>query len=177
MTAPTTLDAYGTLTDATTLKLERLLPGPIERVWDYLTRSDLRSRWLCAGEMALTPGGDYEMLFDNDSLTDPPGQRPEGMKADGRKTGTILVAEPPRKLSYDWHGVGEVTFDLAPQGDEVLLTLTHRRIPDAGTRLGVSAGWHSHLDLLAARLRGTTPAPHWDTFTRLKAEYKARLPG
>ena len=31
------LDAYGTLIEPTTLKIQRLLPGPIERVWACLT--------------------------------------------------------------------------------------------------------------------------------------------
>ena len=43
--------AYGVLTEPATLRIERLLPGPIERVWAYLTESDLRRKWLAAGEM------------------------------------------------------------------------------------------------------------------------------
>ena len=35
-------DAYGTLIEPTTLKIQRLLPGPIERIWAYLTDSELR---------------------------------------------------------------------------------------------------------------------------------------
>ena len=42
MTGLATLDAYGVLTEPQTLKIERLLPGPIERVWAYLTDSELR---------------------------------------------------------------------------------------------------------------------------------------
>ena len=37
---PTT-DAYGELIEPATRTLQRLLPGPIERVWSYLTDSDL----------------------------------------------------------------------------------------------------------------------------------------
>lgn len=170
----TTLDAYGTLTEPTTLKLERLLPGPIERVWAWLTESDLRRRWLAAGEMNLVPGGAVELVWRNDELTDPPGRRPDGMGTEHRMAGEVLVAEPPRRLSYTWPGVGEITMELAPEGEEVLLTLTHRRIPDAGTRLGVSAGWHAHLDLLAARIRGLEPEPHWDHFNALRRDYAAR---
>jgi uncharacterized protein YndB with AHSA1/START domain len=171
------IDAYGVLTGPTTLKIERLLPGPIERVWDWITQSELRRRWLAAGEMALEEGGAVELVWHNDELTDPPGTRPEGMGAEHRMSGTILAVDPPRRLAYDWPGVGEVTMELTPQGSEVLLTLTHCRIPDPGTRLSVSAGWHSHLDLLVARLRGIKPAPHWDHFNALKAAYQARLPG
>ena len=35
--------------DATTLTVERTLPGPIERVWAYLTEPDKRARWLGGG--------------------------------------------------------------------------------------------------------------------------------
>ena len=44
-------DAYGVLTEPATLTIQRMLPGPIERVWAYLTESDLRRKWLAAGEM------------------------------------------------------------------------------------------------------------------------------
>jgi uncharacterized protein YndB with AHSA1/START domain len=46
-----TRDAYGILTEPATLEIKRLLPGPIERVWAYLTESDLRRQWFAAGEM------------------------------------------------------------------------------------------------------------------------------
>lgn len=165
---------YGILSEPATLTMDRLLPGPIERVWTWITDSDHRRRWLAAGPMELTPGGAVDLVWRNDELTTPPGTRPEGMKTEHRMSGRVLSVDPPRHLCYDWPGVGEVTFDLAPEGAGVRLTLTHRRIPDAGTRLGVSAGWHSHLDLLAARLSDTEPAPHWDNFTRLRAIYRAR---
>ena len=44
-----TASAYGELIEPTTLKIQRLLPGPIERIWAYLTDSDLRRKWLAAG--------------------------------------------------------------------------------------------------------------------------------
>jgi hypothetical protein len=34
------------ITPATSVRFERLLPGPIERVWDYLTKPDLQAAWL-----------------------------------------------------------------------------------------------------------------------------------
>ena len=42
MNATTKPDAYGELIEPTTLKIQRLLPGPIERIWAYLTDSELR---------------------------------------------------------------------------------------------------------------------------------------
>lgn len=35
---------YGTHSEPNTLRLERVLPGPIERVWEYLTDSEKRAR-------------------------------------------------------------------------------------------------------------------------------------
>jgi uncharacterized protein YndB with AHSA1/START domain len=56
MTKPETPDAYGALIEPATLKIERLLPGPIERVWAYLTESELRRQWLAAGQMEMKSG-------------------------------------------------------------------------------------------------------------------------
>ena len=74
-----TLDAYGVLIEPATLKIQRVLPGPIERVWAYLTESDLRRQWLAAGEMEMKVGAPVELVWRNDQLTNPPGQRPPGI--------------------------------------------------------------------------------------------------
>jgi hypothetical protein len=41
-TLATRQSIYGVLTEPATRAIERLLPGPIERIWAYLTESDLR---------------------------------------------------------------------------------------------------------------------------------------
>ena len=46
-------DPYGELIEPATLKIQRVLPGPIERVWAYLTQGELRRQWLAAGQMEL----------------------------------------------------------------------------------------------------------------------------
>ena len=40
----------------------------------------------------------------------------------------------------------------------------------------VGAGWHMHLDVLAAKLAGHAPEPFWDGWVRLKGEYEKRIP-
>ncbi|HEY1606361.1 MAG TPA: SRPBCC family protein [Allosphingosinicella sp.] len=167
---------FGELMEPTTLRIRRLLPGPIERVWAYLTDGDLRAQWLAAGAMEPAVGAPFELVWRNDDLTDPPGERPEGFGAEHRMKSRILEIEPPRRLTFAWEGSGDVTFELEPQGEEVLLTLVHRRLPNRGALLGVSSGWHAHLDLLAARARGEEPAPFWDEVRRLRSEYENRLP-
>jgi uncharacterized protein YndB with AHSA1/START domain len=173
LTAP---EAYGVLTEPTTLKIQRLLPGPIERVWAYLTESKLRRQWLAAGEMEMKVGAPVELVWRNDELNDPPSQRPAGFPEEQRMQSRITELDPPRKLSIAWSGSGDVTFKLDPQGNEVLLTVIHRRLPDRATMLKFGAGWHMHLDILVARATGKEPAPFWDGWSRLKKEYDRRLP-
>jgi uncharacterized protein YndB with AHSA1/START domain len=168
-------DAYGVLTEPATLTIQRLLPGPVERVWDYLTQSELRRQWLAAGEMALAVGAPFEFVWRNDELTDPPGPRPAGFSEEHRMACRITELDPPRKLSITWGSTGGVTFTLEPIGTKALLTVTHHRVTDRSTLLNVSAGWHAHLDILAARISGETPQPFWDSWGRLKGEYERRL--
>ena len=73
---------FGVLTEPTTLKIQRVLPGPIERVWSYLTTSELRRQWFAAGEMELTLGASFELVWRNDELTSPSGERPPGSSAE-----------------------------------------------------------------------------------------------
>lgn len=169
-------DAYGTLTEPATLKIERLLPGPIERVWAYLTESNLRRQWMAAGEMQPKVDTPFEFVWRNDELTSPPGQRPPGFPDEHRMQSRITEYDPPRKLAITWGESGAVSFQLNPQGSEVLLTVIHRRVPDHKTLLNVSAGWHMHLDVLAARLAGKDPEPYWDGWSRLRTEYDRRMP-
>lgn len=173
MTDAATIDAYGVRTEPATVWLQRLLPGSIERVWAYLTESDLRRQWLAAGPMDLTPGGVVELTWRNGELS-PDETRPDSMPEEHSMTSRIIRVEPPRLLSFTWNS-GEVAFELEPQGAEVLLTVTHQRLPDRNGMLSVSAGWHAHLDVLADKLAGRTPGPFWSKWTRLRAEYDARL--
>ena len=88
----------------------------------------------------------------------------------------ITALDPPRKLAIAWQGSGDVSFELEPKGDQVLLTVTHRRLPDRATLLKVAAGWHMHLDVLVARANDREPASFWDGWARLRDEYDRRLP-
>lgn len=168
--------SYGEVIEPATLKIERVLPGPIERVWDYLTKSDLRRQWLASGDMTNKSGSDFELTWRNDELTDPPGKRPEGFGDQHSATCRLLEYDPPHILSYTFGQAGEVTFTLTPRGDDVLLTLVHRRIPDRGVMGKVGPGWHAHLDILVAKMRGLKAPPFWDSWVRLKADYDKRLP-
>ena len=172
----TTVDAYGILIEPTTLKIQRVLPGPIERIWDYLTDSDLRRRWMAAGKMEMKVGAPFELVWRNDELTDPPGKRPAGFAEEHSMQSRIIEIDPPRKLVIAWGASGEVTFELEPAGSRVLLTVIHRRLPERTIMLNVCAGWHMHLDILVARTTGIEPALFWDGWSRLHNDYDQRIP-
>ncbi len=167
---------YGVLIEPTTLRIQRHLPGPIERIWSYLTDSDLRRQWLAAGAMGTQAGSAFELVWRNDELTTPPGARPAGFDAEHRMQGTITEFDPPHRLSITWGTTGGVTFELAPAGNRVLLTVTHHRVADPDLLQKVSAGWHAHLDVLVARASGQDPAPFWDSWLHLRDDYSRRSP-
>lgn len=171
-----TPDAYGALIEPATLKIQRLLPGSLERVWSYLTEDRLRRQWLAAGVMDLCVGSSFELVWRNDELTQPAGQKPPGFGEEHRMRSRILAIDPPRSLAFTWGEDGAVSFELEASADGVLLTIIHRRLPDRAMTLMVGAGWHMHLDILLSKLSGRTPEPFWDGWSRLRDEYDVRMP-
>lgn len=157
------------------VRIERLLPGPIERVWAWLTDEELRRQWLAAGDMRLEVGAPFELVWRNDELSDPPGRRPEGFAEEHRMQSRILEIDAPRRLAFTW-GDGEVVFELEPRGERVLFRVLHHGISDRSNMLMIGAGWHMHLDILVARVSGQAPASFWDGWTRLRSEYEQRMP-
>ena len=167
---------YGTITEPATLTIERLLPGSVDRVWAYLTESDLRRQWLASGTMEMRKGARFELVWRNSELTDPPGARPDGFGDEHRLDSEITELDAPHRIGFTWGDTGGVTLELEEKEDEVLLTVTHRRIVERSSQLNISAGWHAHLDVLAARLAGEQPEPFWDHWAALKAQYEKRIP-
>jgi len=169
------MENNGVMIEPGVLQFQRLLKGPIEKVWAYLTESDLRGKWLATGDMELREGGKVTLNFLHKDLSPIPGGPPDkykNMEKGHGFTGEVLKVDPPRLLSFTWEGTSEVTFELEERADKVLLTLTHRKLP-AQEAISVSAGWHTHLDILIADLRGETPPNFWQHYTRLEQRYTA----
>ncbi|MFP2927777.1 SRPBCC family protein [Pyxidicoccus sp. 3LG] len=174
------MSEYGVVTEAATIRFERMLPGPIERVWAFLTESELRGKWLATGNMELRAGGRVELHFRHADLTSHVEPTPEKFRRYEYGTGfegRILRCEPPRLLSYTWGGAdeSEVTFELTPRGDFVMLVLTHRRLGDRAVMANVASGWHTHLGILSDALNDVPRRPFWSTHARMEAEYTERL--
>jgi uncharacterized protein YndB with AHSA1/START domain len=176
------MNDYGERLDDSTVRFERLLPGPIDRVWSYLTEGDKRARWLCGGDAEPEVGGHVDMHFHNLSLSsDEDIPRPEKYRDMPEKmsfSGKVLRYEPPRVLAHTWefaNEASEVLYELTEQGDKVLLVLTHSLLESIDTVLSVSGGWHTHLNILVDVLEGGKPRPFYKMQTQLEAEYEQRL--
>jgi uncharacterized protein YndB with AHSA1/START domain len=145
------MDSKGEMTSVPCVIFKRLLPGPIERVWAYLTDTNLMRAW-----------------FGEDSVIEPRQGGTVRMQG-GHIRGTVTQWQPPHKLIYSWNVFGPddgpeavsafpesyPTFELERQGDQVALTFRHfpileRFIPQN------AMGWHVMLDILSASLRGET---------------------
>lgn len=174
------MSEYGTVTEAGTIRFERLLAAPIERVWDYLTDPELRRTWFAGGRTD-SDEGRLTLLFRNSELA--PGEETpeeyrkyEGMEMKGR----ILRYEPPRLLVHSWNeedgSDSQVSFELSEESGKTRLVLTHRRLASRALLVGVAGGWHTHLDLLEDVLAGRTPRPFWSSHARVEKEYEERIP-
>ena len=148
-----TIDAGGTLI------FVRHLPGPIERVWAYLTDPKFLATWFSDGTVAGNVGGDVS--FDMGA------------------TGRITAIDPPYLLEYTWNednaSVGPVVdalvrWELASEGDRVRLTLTHVRLPEVEV-FGHAAGWHAFLERLTASVEERDAAPVMELYAKYKAAY------
>jgi uncharacterized protein YndB with AHSA1/START domain len=165
-----------------TVRFERLLPGPIGRVWAYLTEPELRAQWLASGALAALPGGDFILHFDHSQLSsthEPPPERYRQYAGGHESLHRLLQLDAPHRLAFTWGSIqdslSEVTFELSEEADggPVKLVLTHRNLSGRDEQCDVGPGWHSHLDVLRARLNGGAPASFWTLFERVNAQYHA----
>lgn len=174
---------WGEMAEPGTLRFERLLPGPVERVWAYLTESDKRGRWLAAGPMEPRAGAEFELRFHHAGLSPNKVPTPERFRRyeDGVSTRhRVIRAEPPHLLVISWGGgngeePSEVSFELAAVGERVRLVLTHRRLAGLRETVDVAGGWHAHLAILAENLAGRIPPSFWILHEGAEAEYARRF--
>ncbi|MEM8770404.1 MAG: SRPBCC family protein [Pseudomonadota bacterium] len=177
------MNKYGEVLEDGSMQFVRMLPGPIERVWDYLTDPEKRAQWLCGGETATQAGGKIVMAFDNSTLTphedDHPPEKYKDAGGPVTFEGKVLGYERPHLLQFTWPnadgGEGVVTFRLSEEGEKVRLELTHKGIRRASDFIGASGGWHVHLDILDDKLAGRDPGPFWTAHTAAENEYEKRF--
>lgn len=158
------------------VRIVRTLPGPIERIWEYLTDPEKRARWFAGGPMEQKNGGKVELFFQHKNIApneEPPEQYKKVHETGFTMPGTVLRWEPPRVLSYTFDDNSDVTFELTPEGKNVVLVLTHRSHgDDLPFVVGYASGWHSHVALLISILEDAARPPFWSTHAKLKLEYE-----
>ncbi len=176
------MSELGEIVDAQTIRFERLLPGPIERVWSYLVEADKRAQWLCSGETELRVGGKVELHFNNETLSDDPNDVPpekyQQYTGEWRYEGEVTRCEPPRLIAHTWADDGhhsEVCYELSEAGDRVRLVITHSRIKDAKMMAGACGGWHTHMDILSDVLEGRPARAFWLSHETLESKYEDLL--
>lgn len=124
-----------------------------EKAWEALTSPDFTRRFWNGRilESDWRVGSPITIRHDYDDAVD--------------GTGTVLAAEPPRRLSYALSGEdgreSTVTFELVASGDVVALTVTHTGLTDASLLRSVSGGWQFILSNLKTLLESgrTLPMP------------------
>lgn len=147
--------------DRHTLRFERRLAQPPEKVWRALTEPAELAHWFPAEiHGPREAGAALRFVF-------PHG---EGPTLDGE----MLVYEPPRALEYSW--AGEILrFELRPEGGGTHLVFTHT-FTDVGKAARDASGWEVCLEALERSLAGEEPAPFTqDGFDALFADYARRF--
>ena len=90
--------------DSQTVRFERLLPGPVERVWDYLTQPDLQRTWLAesavefAGVTRCQPHRSIEFSMRDSSVV--------SMELEPRGADVMLVLTHRRRIPAWLAGAG-----------------------------------------------------------------------
>lgn len=141
-------DVSGQFIRQPAVKFERILPGSVERVWEFLTETERLPGWFGHGVIEHRVGGTVTLL-------------------DGHIRGVVTQWKPPRLLAYTWNvfGPGDeeshypesyVKCELEPRGKEVLLTLTHLPVLERFEKQN-AMGWHTFLDMVDAAARGEVP--------------------
>jgi len=128
-----------------TLEKEQFINASPERVFRALTEPAELERWFVhKAEVDLRPGGAIRLEWAPDAV----------------ETGTILVLEPPHRLSYSWHALEPspttITFELSAENGGTRLRLIHTGIGEGEDwdryYTSVNSGWNAHLTNLTAWL-------------------------
>jgi uncharacterized protein YndB with AHSA1/START domain len=147
------------------VRFERWYAAAPAELWSALTDPGRMRRWLGAeASVQARVGGQVRLRWDDDARMD----------------GVITVFEAGRVLEYTWReaalGVDSIVrFELRPANSGTLLVLEHTRVP-GDQAAGFGAGWHGHLDALAAALAGQAVDPR-QRYRELAPEYDRRLAG
>ena len=126
------------------------IAAPPEVVFPYFTDPALAVKWIAdAAYLDPRPGGTFSVnVRGNPAL------------------GEFVVVEPPHRVIFTWGiegrsdlppGSSTVEVVLQPDGDETVVTLTHRDLPTEDYRHSHEAGWSEFLGVLAQVAAADSP--------------------
>lgn len=152
--------ALRTIDGRPVLRFERRLRHSPAKVWRAVTEPAELAHWFPAAvEAELRPGAPMRFTF------------PEEAVVDGTWDGEVLEVDPQKVYMFRWNA-DVLRIELIPDGDGCLLVFTQTLGGGPVGRLGAgrtAAGWDQCLDVLAARLAGTTLEPRTDWLTPMSA--------
>jgi len=127
------------------VRVDELIPHPIEAVWGALTDAASISGWLMT-TAGFRPevGAAFRMKTRN-------------LSADGWVRAEVLELDPPRRMVWSWSiadgfAPTSVTFELEPEGDGTRLTLMHTGEIDSDIGARLVDGWPGRVELLRRSL-------------------------
>jgi uncharacterized protein YndB with AHSA1/START domain len=146
----------------------RRIVKPLEKVWAALTVPERIADWLAKAtiEPDLRVGATFTLRFAEDDY---------GM------VGEIVELDPPRLIAWTWpdvEGTGSATespvrFELEPDGDGCILTLTNGGLRTIAPNH--AAGWHTHLEALPSAVDGVFTAWNAEREAVHLERYKAAI--
>ena len=142
----------------TEIRIERVLPATIGRVYDAWTRADLLVQWYC-------PNPKLALLVQADVRTGGSYVVEMGPHV---VRGTYLEVEPPHRLVFSWKWDGtddeptrvEVELSEVPDGTRMLLS--HTGFATAEDAANHRQGWEPEVHRLAELLTVRQPDPATD---------------
>lgn len=138
--------------DTKTITKEQIIRATPERVFEALTKKQELERWFVPkADIELIPGGTFRI------------EMAPGIGEHGK----VKVVKPSQLFSFTWEALSPtpttLTFELRPEKDGTLLTLTHSGIGEGEgweVYTTISKAWDTHLkDLTSWIETGTCPPP------------------
>ena len=141
-----------------TISHRYFFPHPKERVWEYLTKSELLEQWLMKNDFKPVVGHDFQ--FRTNAIP--------ALGFDGICYCKVLELIPYKKLSYSWKGgsgEGEITLDtivvwnLVPTDEGTELFLEHSGFgkgESVSFYSGMTDGWNKNVQKIMNLLNPAT---------------------